>query len=167
MLAVLMATMLTMAGPVTIQTKNISLVLNADNGKQPEYVYFGAKLPAADLNHVQRHAEGRMDAYPAYGMNTPAEVALAIKHADGNMSTQLEVTGTSTTSERGGSVTRIHLKDKVYPVTVDLCYKAYNDVDMIETWTEITTAMCGCLTSMARGPTKHDWWRNLFSQAKK
>ncbi len=138
MLAVLMATMLTMAGPVTIQTKNISLILNADNGAQPEYVYFGAKLPAADLNHVQRHADGRMDAYPAYGMNTPAEAALAIRHADGNMSTQLVVTGTSTTTEQGGTVTRIQLKDKVYPVNVVLCYKAYNDVDMIEAWTEIT-----------------------------
>ena len=134
-LASILTATLCLSGPVTIQTKNITLVINADNGSQPEYVYFGAKLPAADLNHLQRHAEGRMDAYPSYGMNAPAEAALAMHHADGNMSTQLMVTGTSTASERGGTVTRIHLKDKVYPVTVDLCYKAYNDVDMIETWT--------------------------------
>ncbi len=127
-----------MANPITIQTKSIALVIKAENGAQPEYVYFGKKLPGSDLNHVQPHVFGRMDAYPAYGMNTPAEAALAIRHTDGNMSTQLTVTGTSTAAEKGGTITRIHLKDKVYPVSVDLCYKAYNDVDMIEAWTEIT-----------------------------
>ena len=127
-----------MANPITIQTKSIALVIKAENGAQPEYVYFGKKLSGSDLNHVQPHVFGRMDAYPAYGMNTPAEAALAIRHADGNMSTQLTVTGTSTAAEKGGTITRIHLKDKVYPVSVDLCYKAYNDVDMIEAWTEIT-----------------------------
>ena len=129
----LAASMTVQAEQVTVQTKCITMVLNVDNGKQPQYVYFGSRLSDYDLANLQMPRNGRMDAYPAYGQNTPAEAALALRHSDGNMSTELVATGV----ERQGDVTRIHLKDPVYPITVDLCYKAYQDVDMIETWTEI------------------------------
>ncbi|MBR1389466.1 MAG: alpha-galactosidase [Prevotella sp.] len=129
----LAASMTVQAEQVIVQTKNTMMVLNVDNGKQPQYAYYGVKLSDYDLTHLQKAAWGRMDAYPAYGQNTPAEAALAMRHSDGNMSTELVATGV----ERQGDVTRIHLKDPVYPITVDLCYKAYQDEDMIETWTEI------------------------------
>ena len=129
----LAASMTVQAEQVTVQTKCITMVLNVDNGKQPQYVYFGSRLSDYDLANLQMPRNGRMDAYPAYGQNTPAEAALAMRHSDGNMSTELVATGV----ERQGDVTRIHLKDPVYPITVDLCYRAYQDVDMIETWTEI------------------------------
>ena len=121
------------AKQVTVQTKNMTMVLNVDEGKQPQYVYFGAKLSDYDLAHLQAPRGGRMDAYPAYGMDCPAEAALAMRHADGSLATELVATGV----EQQDGVTRIHLKDTVYPVTVDLYYKGYQDVDMIETWTEI------------------------------
>ena len=129
----LAASMTVQAEQVIVQTKNTMMVLNVDNGKQPQYAYYGVKLSDYDLTHLQAATGGRMDAYPAYGQNTPAEAALAMRHSDGNMSTELVATGV----ERQGDVTRIHLKDPVYPITVDLCYKAYQDVDMIEIWTEI------------------------------
>ena len=122
------------AEQVVVQTKNTTMVLNVDEGKQPQYVYFGAKLSDSDLQHMQRTHGGRMDAYPAYGMNCPAEAALAITHADGNLSTALIATGDV---EQEGSITRIRMKDPVYPITVDLCYMSRPEVDMIETWTEI------------------------------
>ena len=122
------------AEQVVVQTKNTTMVLNVDEGKQPQYVYFGAKLSDSDLQHMQRTHGGRMDAYPAYGMNCPAEAALAITHADGNLSTALIATGDV---EQEGAITRIRMKDPVYPITVDLCYMARPEVDMIETWTEI------------------------------
>jgi archaellum component FlaC len=53
------------------------------------------------------------------------------------MSTVLTVEGVSKTEEPTAEVTRIRLKDTVYPLYVTVCYRAYNDVDMIETWTEI------------------------------
>ncbi len=122
------------AEQVVVQTKNTTMVLNVDEGKQPQYVYFGAKLSDSDLQHMQRTHGGRMDAYPAYGMNCPAEAALAITHADGNLSTALIATGDV---EQEGAITRIRMKDPVYPITVDLCYMSRPEVDMIETWTEI------------------------------
>jgi len=122
------------AEQVTIGTKHSTMVLEVENGKQPQYVYFGQKLSDFDLKNLQPPRNGRMNAYPAYGMDCPAEAAIAVTHADGNMSTELFVTG----MEKQDGIVRIILKDPVYPTTVALCYKAYEDEDMIETWTEIT-----------------------------
>ena len=121
------------AKQVVIQTKNTTMVLDVETGKQPQYVYYGAKLSDYDLQNLQSPRDGRMDAYPAYGMNCTAEAAVAMTHADGNMSTELFATDVTTQ----GSVTQITLKDPKYPVQVVLCYQARFDEDMIETWTEI------------------------------
>lgn len=134
----LMLCLVVSAKQVVIETAHLSLVLDATEGKAPAYVYFGSKLSAKELNHIQIPVEGRMDAYPAYGLNCPAEPALAIRHADGNLSTVLTVKGVNSAVEGNGTVTRIHLSDPVYQTTVDLCYKSVNDVDMIEVWTEIS-----------------------------
>ena len=129
-LGMLLAVSMTMqAEQVTIQTKNTTMVLNVENGKQPQYVYYGTTLSDYDLAHLQGPRNGRMDAYPAYGQNAPAEAALAMRHADGNMSTELVVTG----MEKKGDITQIFMKDPVYPITVNLYYRAIYDEDMIET----------------------------------
>ena len=128
-----LSTTITWAEQVVIETKNTTMVLNVENNKQPQYVYYGTKLSAYDLQHLQVPRNGRMDAYPAYGMNCPAEAAIAMTHSDGNLSTELYVSGIN----KQGDITKINLKDPQYPVSVALCYKAYFDEDMIETWTEI------------------------------
>ena len=81
------------AEQVTIETKHSTMVLEVENGKQPQYVYYGQKLSDFDLKNLQAPRNGRMNAYPAYGMDCPAEAAIAVKHADGNMSTELFVAG--------------------------------------------------------------------------
>ena len=124
-----------MAAPVVVQTKKVSLVLNVEKGQQPKYVYFGQRLNEQELQHLQKPtATGRMEVYPAYGLNPPAEAALAMRHSDGNMSTDL----VADNWEQNGNMTTITLKDPVYPITVKLRYKTYADEDMIEAWTEIT-----------------------------
>ena len=135
-----------MAGQVSVNSKGISLVLDVENGKPAQYLYFGTKLNNADLQNLKVAADGRMDAYPAYGLNTPAEAALAMRHSDGNLSTALVATGCDVKKEANATVTTIHLKDAVYNIKVDLKYRAYNDVDMIETWTEIQNGEKGTVT---------------------
>jgi len=144
-LSLLSATM-AFAEQVVIQTKNMTMVLEVNNGKQPTYVYFGSKLNANELGHLQYPTNGRMEVYPAHGLNTPAEDAFAMKHIDGNMSTALVATGVEKTEEAHATVTTIHTKDAVYPINVDIKYRAYKDVDMIETWTEITNNEKGTVT---------------------
>ena len=143
--------MLTMAMPamadqVTVNTQGVSLVLDVENGQPAKYLYFGARLDERDKANLSVTANGRMDVYPAYGLNTPAESALALRHADGNMSTALVATGYDSRQEANATVTVIHLKDAVYPVKVDLCYRAYKDVDLIEAWSEITNEEKGTVT---------------------
>lgn len=128
----------TMAQHICISTPNTSLVLNAPNGGELKYLYYGSKLSETDLQHINEASNCNHTAYPVYGMNCPGEAALSVKHADGNMSTQMEVVSVSTNQENQSTLTTIHLKDKVYPFYVDIHYKAYQDVDMIETWTEIS-----------------------------
>ena len=111
------------AEQVVIQTKNTTMVLDVENNRLSDY----------DLQHLQLPRSGRMNAYPAYGMNCPAEAAIAMRHADGNLSTELFVSDL----KKQGDETKITLKDPQYPVTVVLCYKAYFEEDMIETWTEV------------------------------
>ena len=126
------------AEQVVVQTKSNTMVINVEQGQQPRYVYYGQRLSAQELQHMQRQAVfGRTDVYPAHGMNAPAESALAMRHADGNMSTALVATGVEQRQEQDGTVTVISLKDPVYPTTVKLYYLAYNDVDMIMAWSEI------------------------------
>ena len=135
-----------MAAQVSVNTKNISMVLDVENGQPAKYLYFGSRLNGKDLANLKVATDGRMDAYPAYGLNTPAEAALAMRHADGNMSTALVATGSSVKQEANATVTTIHLKDAVYNIKVDLNYRAYNDIDLIEAWTEISNGEKGTVT---------------------
>ena len=147
-MALLMLTMAmpAMADQVTVNTQGVSLVLDVENGQPAKYLYFGARLDERDKANLSVTANGRMDVYPAYGLNTPAESALALRHADGNMSTALVATGYDSRQEANATVTVIHLKDAVYPIKVDLCYRAYKDVDLIEAWSEITNEEKGTVT---------------------
>ena len=84
--------LVTMARQVVIETRSLSLVINADEGHQPQYVYFGQKLSAADLNALNAqpstlNANGRMDLYPPYGMWPQSAAAMSLRHADGNLTT--------------------------------------------------------------------------------
>mgnify|MGYP001073303412 FL=1 len=123
---------------ICISTPNTSLVLNAPTGGELKYLYYGNKLSETDLQNIDGAKNCDHTAYPVYGMNCPSETALSGRHADGNMSTQMEIVGIDTDKDAQSTLTTVRLKDKVYPFYIDVCYKAYTNVDMIETWTEIS-----------------------------
>lgn len=123
---------------ICISTQNTMLVIDASKGSQPKFVYYGRKIPAADVENLRAAGSPECDAYPVYGLYCDRESALSVKQADGNMTLQMGVTETSERHEQGAKVTVITMRDYVYPFTVSLCYRAYTDVDMIEAWTEIT-----------------------------
>ena len=133
----LFAVALTASAQIRIATPNTEMVLKAEQGKTLQIQYFGARLSDADLANLQAAGVPNHNAYQPYGFNCASEPAFAATHCDGNMSTVLTVESVSKTEEPAAEVTRIRLKDTVYPLYVTVCYRAYNDVDMIETWTEI------------------------------
>lgn len=125
-----------LAQTLCVSTPRTSLVLSAPEGGTLKCLYYGNKLAAGDVKNLETVETGH-DAYPAYGMACPTETAIAVKHADGNLSLQLVVIGTQESSEGDARLTVVKLKDKVYPFYVDVCYRAWQDADVIETWTEI------------------------------
>ena len=122
---------------VRIATPGTELVLKAEKGSELQIQYFGGRLSDADAKVLEAAGVPNHNAYQPYGIWCSWESALEVTHADGNMSTVLRVESVSTEDEPTAKVTRIKLKDTVYPFYVTVCYRAYQDVDMIETWTEI------------------------------
>lgn len=123
---------------VLISTPHTSLLLSAPQGEALKFLYYGEKLTEADVRAVVGTEAGNLSAYPVYGLNCPAEAALSVQHADGNMTLQMSVTDVETVRQDDAELTVISMKDKVYPFFLKVCYKAYQDADIIETWTEIS-----------------------------
>ena len=123
---------------ISISTTKTSLVLSAPVGEELKYMYYGSKLSEADFRAINSAEKGNLSAYPVYGLNCPSETALAVQHSDGSMALRLEVVNVETSRQKDTDLTIISLKDKVYPFYVKVCYKAYQDVDIIETWTELS-----------------------------
>ena len=133
----MMLAALTSSAQIRLKTPNTEMVLEANKGKNLEILYFGNHISDTDLESIWSTGIPGYEAYPVYGIWPDRETALEVTHADGNLSTQLKVESVSTTQEPTATVTAIRLKDTAYPFYVTVYYRAYNDVDMIETWTEI------------------------------
>ena len=116
---------------VFINTPKTTLMLTANEGQTPRIHYYGSRLTPAQGREVLDAMSINYDAYPAFGRTSFDETALSVTHADGNLSTELAITGIRTE----GDLTIISMKDKAYEFFVDLYYKANDQSDVIETWT--------------------------------
>ena len=126
------------SGDVVVATPNTAMVLHADEGKDLRMDYYGTK--GFTLQQL-RDAGDAFDfsALPAFGTVDMIHLpALQIQHANGDQNLELQVTGYSTVNDGLAIVHEFTMQDKLLPVTVKLCYKAYQKVDIIETWTEIS-----------------------------
>jgi alpha-galactosidase len=96
MTAAMLAPVNIQAAVVQVNTPHLSLILQADPGKAPQYLYFGSSIHAQDVAQLSLPNNGRMDAYPAYGLNPQSEAALSVRHADGNLTTSLAIQSVTT-----------------------------------------------------------------------
>ena len=125
-------------GEVTIATPNTALIVHADEGKDLRQDYYGLRV--ATLQQL-RDAGDALDfpVLPAFGTVDMIHLpALQVQHANGDQNLELHVTDYSSVSDGSAVIHTFTMKDKLMPVTVKVCYKAYQTVDIIETWTEIT-----------------------------
>ena len=149
--SLLLASLPLMAEKVVVSTPKTAMVFEIEKGQEPQFLYYGPAIKGTDVDNLQKPNDGnwsRADLYPAYGANhTQSETCFAMRHGDGNLSTNLLVDSYSLSpisdkapngNNREGNLLTVTLKDPVYPTTVRLYYLAYNDVDMIESWTDIT-----------------------------
>lgn len=129
---------------VRISSLNMEMVLDAPEDGTLQIMYFGPALSETDYENIHFSGIKSYSAYPAFGRLTVYEPgfepALAVTHADGNMTLELVVKGVQVEKDKSGAtITKVTLKDKVYPFEVKVCFRSYQDVDMIETWTEISS----------------------------
>lgn len=135
-----------LADNICVSTPSTSLVVDATKGKELKFLYYGQHLSATDLTNLESSGTPGVAAYPVYGMTGASQWALAVKHADGNMTLKMKVESVEKKQEKNASLTIVHMKDTFYPLYVDICYKAYGDVDIIETWTKIRNGEKGNVT---------------------
>ena len=149
--SLLLASLPLMAEKVVVSTPKTAMVFEIEKGQEPQFLYYGPAIKGTDVDNLQKPNDGnwsRADLYPAYGANhTQSETCFAMRHGDGNLSTNLLVDSYSLSpisdkapngNNREGNLLTVTLKDPEYPTTVRLYYLAYKDVDMIESWTDIT-----------------------------
>ena len=131
----MMHVLFTLLSIFTLQTRQTTLALDLEQGRDARIVYYGARID--DTAELQDAGYRGQTAYPAYGLSGTAETALALTQADGNKTLDLAVTDWILADWEDGQLLTVTLKDRFYPVTVRLYYKSFRDEDMIETWTRI------------------------------
>ena len=148
LMAMAMATTAVDAQTVRVSTNNTDLVLKVSPKGRLYQVYFGDKLKnAADYDNLTWNTYAASDGavstrghevYAGSGNEDYFEPAVAITHADGNMTTYLYYKGVETKAIDGGTETIITLQDNKYLDTVKLHYAAYDKENVIKAWTEIS-----------------------------
>ena len=121
-----------------ISTANTILLLETGTGRRVNFVYYGPRVNSIEEIYNTNSNIG-WNAYPCFGVNCTCEHALAVTHADGDVSLELATQEVMQyTDPDGGKVWEFRMKDMVHPFYVKRFYKAYHDCDVIKTWTEIS-----------------------------
>jgi alpha-galactosidase len=124
---------------VEVSTRQTSMIFTADENKPVIFQYWGEKLSDANL-YVEKRFNGQPDTgdsfapqvFPAYGGRYVLNPALRLIHSDGVLTTDLVfVKSVKKVIDPNCTETIISLKDKIYPVYVDIHFLAYSAEDVI------------------------------------
>ncbi len=131
---------------IPIETKNNALVFQTDANRNVGIVYMGPKLSdKQEYSQVTAMYKQTSDytgmanaAYATAGTRNLFEPAIAVTHADGNNSLDLQYVRHDTKKlDDNTSLLSIYLKDPVYNFEVTLYYKSWFNEDVTEQWSEI------------------------------
>ena len=152
--------------PIIIETARTSLVLMVGENRKVYQHYLGRKLAtAADYNLLPfRH-----EAYVTAGTDNLFEPAIRVIHADGNPSLALFYVDQQTAKKgEGVTETSVRLRDPQYPLDVVLHFAAYEQEDVIKTWTEVRhqekkpVTLMSYASAMLHFDARH-YWLTQFS----
>ncbi|WP_165852475.1 alpha-galactosidase [Bacteroides sp. AF34-31BH] len=121
-----------------LSTPNTSLLITANPGEKSKYQYYGSRISEKDIQGIYDSSLAfGVESYPVFGVNTAGERAMAVTHADGNMSLDLVVEEVKQYTTDEGEMMEIRMKDLVYPFALKQIFKAYKGTDIISTWVEV------------------------------
>lgn len=132
-------------GEVFVSTPNTTMILHANEGEDLRMDYYGntltdsrqLKAAGSDLNFAALPTFGTVDM-----IHLPA---LQVQHTDGDLNLELTVKDYEQRTEGNATVHVFTMADQLKPLTVRVCFKAYRQVDIIETWTEIVNGEKGAV----------------------
>jgi alpha-galactosidase len=116
---------------IEIATGDSALILVAKPDAPVVFRHWGGKIddPRALL---QKGYDESLHAFPAFGGPNHANIALSLVHADGSLTTELIYAGSESRVLDGNRVeTIVHLRDRLYPVSVDVCFTAHKVENVI------------------------------------
>ena len=131
---------------IPVETKNSALVLQTNSSNNLGIVYLGPKLTdkkeyediTAMYKQTTDYTGVSNAAYAASGSRNLFEPAITVTHADGNNSLDLQYVRHETKKlDENISLLTVVLKDPVYDLEVQLCYKTFFNEDVTEQWSEI------------------------------
>ena len=127
---------------IVISTKHVSMVLTIGANNRIYQSYLGTRF----LNNADNLLipESKHEAYITGGMEDLLQPAIRLIHSDGNPSIELKyVSHVEKKQDENVSETDIILQDPKYPIRVILHYQAFNNEDVIKSWTEIKNSEKG------------------------
>lgn len=123
---------------ITVQTDKLSMIFSVREDGKVYSQYFGDKISSG----LSIYLDGQKSPYfsesagpeifPGYGERSTIEPALRLVHSDGVLTTELIYVSDKTVKiDDNISETVIHLKDRIYPIFVDIHFKAYKKENII------------------------------------
>ncbi len=123
---------------ILLSTPETSLLLFAPQDGALTLRYFGSRITEAQIPEILSSGlDLDKQAYPVFG-TARNEAALVVRHAGGDMSLDVAVEKVEERDEPAAKVVSVTLKDKLYPFRAKVNYRAYKELDVIETWVEIS-----------------------------
>lgn len=119
---------------VKIDTDRQSFVFSAAAGKPLLFRYWGARLSEKDAGDMLSACSGERtwELYPAYGGTLYTNPALMLVHANGLLTTELVFSSSrSRQLDENRTETVVSLRDKIMPLTVELCFTAFRQQDIV------------------------------------
>lgn len=123
---------------IEISTNDMSMIISATQSGEAVFRYWGEKLNDL-LPFTESQSEDFRQIYPAYGGFQTLNPALRITHADGALTTELVYSGSEKKALDNNRVeTIIKLKDKVYPLEVELHFVAHKKENVINQYISLS-----------------------------
>ncbi len=129
---------------IPVQTDKLSMIFSVREDGKVYSQYFGDKISSSLSIYSDRQKNPYFsesagpEIFPGYGGLSTIEPALRLVHSDGVLTTELIYVSDKTVKiDDNISETVIRLKDRIYPVVVDIHFKAYKKENIICQHSEI------------------------------
>jgi len=124
---------------IQVETNDLSMIFTASKNEKVTFQYWGDKINDASAfskKGFKRQPDSNQDSdspiYPAYGGKFYLNPAIRLTHTDGVLTTELVYVATEKkTMDMNRIETIVHLKDKLYPVFVDIHFTAYQKENVV------------------------------------